>query len=121
MLNSSFYKDPHNARLGLATNGINPFGNLIVSHSTWPVVVIVYNLPPQLCMKQPYYFLSLLIPGPKALENDIDVFLLPLIDELQELWYYGVNSYVIVKNENFCMCATLLWTINDFPAYAHLS
>ncbi|XP_016436993.1 uncharacterized protein LOC107763084 isoform X2 [Nicotiana tabacum] len=74
-----------------------------------------------MCMKQPYFFLSLLIPGPKAPGNDIDVYLEPLVDELQELWYNGVNTYDSSRKENFCMRATLLWTINDFPAYAYLS
>ena len=37
-------------------------------------------------MKDPFLMLSLLIPGPKAPENDIGVFLQPLIDELKELW-----------------------------------
>ncbi|XP_070056200.1 uncharacterized protein [Nicotiana tomentosiformis] len=74
-----------------------------------------------MCMKQPYCFLSLLIPGPKAPGNDIDVYLEPLVDELQELWYYGVNTYDASRKENFCMRAALLWTINNFPAYAYLS
>ena len=28
-----------------------PFGDTSVSHSTWPVVLCIYNLPPLLCMK----------------------------------------------------------------------
>ncbi|XP_059316109.1 uncharacterized protein LOC132066941 [Lycium ferocissimum] len=72
-------------------------------------------------MKPPYCFLSLLIPGPKAPGNDIDVYLEPLVDELRELWYYGVDTYDASRRENFCMRAALLWTINDFPAYAYLS
>ncbi|XP_075089615.1 uncharacterized protein LOC107786374 isoform X4 [Nicotiana tabacum] len=119
--NPGFARDPRNVRLGLSSDGINPFGNLSVSHSTWPVIITVYNLPPCMCMKQPYCFLSLLIPGPKAPGNDIDVYLEPLIDELQELWYNGVNTYDASRKENFCMRAALLWTINDFPAYAYLS
>ncbi|XP_070041538.1 uncharacterized protein [Nicotiana tomentosiformis] len=72
-------------------------------------------------MKQPYCFLSLLIPGLKAPGNDIDVYLEPLVDELQELWYNGVDAYDASRKENFCMRAALLWTINNFPAYAYLS
>jgi len=34
-------------------------------------------------MKNTNFMLSLLIPGPKAPGNDIDVFLQPLVDELQ--------------------------------------
>ncbi|XP_019231381.1 PREDICTED: uncharacterized protein LOC109212211 [Nicotiana attenuata] len=119
--NPGFFRDPRNVRLGLASDVINPFGNLSVSHSTWPVIITVYNLPLWMCMKQPYCFLSLLIPGPKAPGNDIDVYLEPLVDELQELWYNGVDTYDASRKENFCMRASLLWTINDFPAYAYLS
>ncbi|XP_043807679.1 uncharacterized protein LOC122722088 [Manihot esculenta] len=120
-LNPGFAKDPRNVRLGLATDGVNPFGNLSVSHSTWPVIAIVYNLPHWLCMKQPYCMLSLLIPGPKAPGNDIDVYLQPLVEELQELWYYRVDTYDAARKENFCLRAAILWTINDFSAYANLS
>ena len=49
--NPGFARDPHNVRLGIAINRINPFGNLSVFHSTWPVIVIVYNLPPWLYIK----------------------------------------------------------------------
>ena len=121
ILHPGFSREPRNVRLGLASDGINPFGNMSVSYSTWPVIVNVYNLPPWMCMKQPYCLLSLLIPGPKAPGNDIDVYLQPLIQELQELWHYGVETFDASKKENFCMRATLLWTINDFPAYANLS
>ena len=65
--------------------------------------------------------LSLLIPGPKAPGNDIDVYLDPLIDELQELWDVGVETYDSYTTCNFKLRAALLWTINDFPAYANLS
>ena len=41
-----FSSDPRNVRLGLAADGFNPFGNMSTSHSTWPVVLIPYNLPP---------------------------------------------------------------------------
>ncbi|XP_047269269.1 uncharacterized protein LOC107871067 [Capsicum annuum] len=119
--NPGFAGHPRYVRLGLAADGINPFGNLSVSHSTWPVITTVYNLPPWMCMKQPYCFLSLLIPGPKARENDIDVYLEPLIVELRELWYCGVDTFDASRKENFCMRAAFLWTINDFSAYANLS
>ncbi|RVW63268.1 hypothetical protein CK203_058660 [Vitis vinifera] len=33
-----------------------------------------------------FFMLSLLIPGPTALGNDIDIYLQPLIDELNDLW-----------------------------------
>jgi hypothetical protein len=59
----NFSCDPRNVRLGLASDGFNPFKTMTISHSTWPVVLIPYNLPPWMCMKQPNFILSLLIPG----------------------------------------------------------
>lgn len=64
--------------------------------------------------------MSLLISGPKALGNDIDVYLQPLIDEVMELWN-GVETYGALTNDTFKLHAALMWTINDFPAYGNLS
>ena len=40
-------------------------------------------------MKKTFIMLSLLIPGPTTPRNDIDIYLQPLIDELNELWEVG--------------------------------
>ncbi|XP_060213667.1 uncharacterized protein LOC132640887 isoform X2 [Lycium barbarum] len=115
-----FAQDPRNVRLGLASDGFSPFKSMSISHSTWPVVFVPYNLPPWLCMKQPYMILSMIIDGPRAPGNDIDVYLRPLIDELKELWA-GVDTYDASNNQMFQMRASLLWTISDFPALGNLS
>jgi hypothetical protein len=47
----NFALDLRNVRLGLASDGFNPFGNMSSSHSTWPVMLVPYNLPPWMCMK----------------------------------------------------------------------
>jgi len=41
-----FALDPRNVRLGLASDGFNPFGNMSTAYSMWPVVLVPYNLPP---------------------------------------------------------------------------
>ncbi|XP_049406168.1 uncharacterized protein LOC125869771 [Solanum stenotomum] len=117
---TDFARDPRNVRLGLASDGFSPFKSMSISHSTWPVILIPYNLPPWLCMKQPYMILSTIIDGPCAPGNDIDVYLQPLVDELKELWV-GVATYDISNNHMFQMRATLLWTISDFPGLGNLS
>lgn len=58
-----FASEVRNVRLGLASDGFNPFGDMSSTHSTWPVILPVYNLPPWKCMKQPYMMMALLIPG----------------------------------------------------------
>ncbi|XP_057247031.1 uncharacterized protein LOC130589636 [Beta vulgaris subsp. vulgaris] len=52
--------------------------------------------------------------------DDIDVFLQPLVDELNELSEFGVKTFDAYAKETFNMRVVLLWTINDFPAYANL-
>ncbi|CAN1121606.1 hypothetical protein LINPERHAP2_LOCUS866 [Linum perenne] len=116
-----FSRDARNVRLGLASDGFNPFGNMSTSYSMWPVILTPYNLPPWMCMKEPYLFLTLLIPGPSAPGKDIDVYMRPLIDELNELWSDGIQTYDTHSKSTFQLHAALLWTINDFPAYGNLS
>ncbi|CAN6544560.1 unnamed protein product [Malus baccata var. baccata] len=79
-----FVSEIRNVRLGLASDGFNPFGKMRNDHG--PVVLSVYNLPPWMCMKQPNLLLSLLIPRPRSPGKKIDVYMCPLIDELNELW-----------------------------------
>ena len=72
-------------------------------------------------MKDPFFMISLLIPGPTAPGNDIDVYLQPFIKELKELWEKGVVTYDASTKETFRLYASILWTINDFPTYGNLS
>ncbi|KAL6214147.1 hypothetical protein ACLB2K_013585 [Fragaria x ananassa] len=112
---------PRNLRFGLATDGFNPYKNLSSTHNIWPVILVIYNLPPNVCMSQENLMLSLLILGPKQPGNDIDMYLEPLIDDLKELWSNGVEIYDAYKRAIFNLNAILLWTINDFPAYGNLA
>ncbi|GKC87745.1 hypothetical protein Tco_1148394, partial [Tanacetum coccineum] len=77
-----FASDPRSVRLGLASDGFNPFGTMSTSHSTWAVLLIPYNLPHWICMKRQSFILSSIIHGGKAHGNDIDIYLKPLIKEL---------------------------------------
>jgi hypothetical protein len=116
-----FSQDPRNVRLGLATDGFNPFGIMSSTYSMWPIVVMPYNLPPWKCMKEPFMMMSLLIPGRNSPGKDIDVYLRPLINELKDLWEFGVRTYDAYKKKYFQLHAAIMWTINDFPAYGDLS
>jgi hypothetical protein len=75
-----------NIRFRLSTDGMNPFGEIGGSNSTWPATLCIYNLPSWLCMKCKFIMMSLLISGPIQVGNDIDVYLQPLIDDLLVLW-----------------------------------
>ncbi|CAM8978331.1 unnamed protein product [Rhodiola kirilowii] len=64
-----FSRDIRNVLLGLATDGFNPFGAADISHSTWAIVVMSYNLPPSLCMKKNSIFLPCCYRVPNLRES----------------------------------------------------
>nr|GEU86685.1 hypothetical protein [Tanacetum cinerariifolium] len=110
-------KDLKNLRLGILADGVD-VNSGTRHHSVWPVLSVIYNLPPWLCMKRKFIMLSVLIsryPG-----NDIDVFLELLVDDLHTLFETGVDTYDASTKENFNMCAVMLWTINNYPALGTL-
>ncbi|XP_010513121.1 PREDICTED: uncharacterized protein LOC104789069 [Camelina sativa] len=95
----SFAAEERNIRLGLSTDGFNPFNMKNVNYSAWPVLLVNYNMPPDKCMKEENIMLTLLIPGPTQPGNNIDVYLEPLIEDLNHLWEKG----------------------EDFPVYGNLA
>lgn len=58
-----FNADPRSVRLGLAMDGINPYKLMRSKHSTWPVLLFNYNIPPWLAIKKGHVILSIIIPG----------------------------------------------------------
>jgi hypothetical protein len=56
-------EDFRNVVFGLATDGFNPFGSNSASHSTWPVILVLYNLPPEVAIKSQHLLLSMIVPG----------------------------------------------------------
>lgn len=84
-------KDMQNLRLGISDDGVNvKRGNR--PHSVYPVLSIIYNLPPWLCMKRKFIILSVLIS--RYLGNDINVLLEHLVDDLQQLFVEGTDTYI---------------------------
>ena len=62
-----------------------------------------------------------LIPGPKQLENYVDVYLRPLVEELLLLWRdESVRKWDEYKQENINLRALLFIAINDWPALSNL-
>ncbi|XP_076904980.1 uncharacterized protein LOC143560589 [Bidens hawaiensis] len=120
-LHPNFASVSRSVRLGLASDGFNPFSNMTTTHSMWPVILMPYNMPPWCTMHKSSYLLSLLILGPKSPGKDFDVFLRPLVDELKILWHDGVEAYDRYSKSHFTLYAAVIWTISDFPAYAYLS
>ena len=98
---SKFGSEARNIRLGLCTDGFNPFGSVSSTHSSWPVLLVIYNLPPWLCTKRKYVLMCSMISGPKQPGNDIDVYLAPLVEDLKLLWEEGVDVFDAYKKETF--------------------
>ncbi|XP_058009346.1 uncharacterized protein LOC131183171 [Hevea brasiliensis] len=92
-LHPNFASDSRNVRLGLVSDGFQPFAI-------------------QKCH---------IVFGPEGPGNAIDIYLQPLVEELRELWETGIDTFDAYAQQNFKLHAVLLWTINDFPAYANLS
>ncbi|WMV38484.1 hypothetical protein MTR67_031869 [Solanum verrucosum] len=150
-LHEDFARDPRNVRLGLSSDGFNPFQTMSISHSTWcndPKNKLESRSKIKLGLKVSSVFFSKFVgfniagkvlcqdctqgwnewvDGAKAIKGlsspgkDIDVYHQPLIAELKELWETGIETYDADSNQTFQLRAGLLWTISDFPTYAMLS
>ncbi|KAK1613857.1 hypothetical protein QYE76_019374, partial [Lolium multiflorum] len=114
-----FAADARNIRLGLATDGFNPFG-MSRKYSMWPVFIVPYNLPPWACMDRSNFMMALLIPGPDSPGKDFDIFMEPLVEDLFKLWN-GVQTYDAPSPDKFNLRAAVIWCIHDFPALHTLS
>jgi hypothetical protein len=78
-----FATEPRNVGLGLAIDGVNPFGDKNNAWSTWPVLLLIYNLPPWLVTKKFFMLLSIIILGLESVKSaNFDVLITPLIEEL---------------------------------------
>jgi hypothetical protein len=108
-----FVAKPCNVRLGLVTNGVNPFGAQNSSWSIWPFMLQIYNPPPWLVTKKNLVILTLIIPSKEFMKmHNIDVYMAPLIEELQVLWK-GVATYDVARVEGqgyFTLRTILMWT-----------
>jgi hypothetical protein len=85
-----FSAKSRNMRLGLCTNRFNPLRSFAATYSCWSVILTVYNLPLGLCIRLEFIFLSMVIPDPNNLGKNINVCFRSLIDELMQLWPFGL-------------------------------
>jgi hypothetical protein len=119
--NPKFAKDLRNIRMVMSTDGMNPFMNNS-AHSTWPIVLMILNLPPWLCKKQKYIMMSGFIPGPHQLGNDINTYFKPLVEDLKVLWNNnGAEVWDEHKREYFQHQAILFMTVSDSPTLCNLT
>ena len=117
-----FGRDPRDIHLGIALDGMNPYSEKRSTQSLTPVIVFNYNLPPWMVTKKYFVMLCLLIPTRLSLTgSNFDVFIQPLVDELQQLWSRrGVltrDARAQLGMSHVNLRAVLMWTLHDFPAY----
>ena len=60
--------EPRNARICLAMDGVNNFGDLRTTYSIWLVLIINIGLPPWIEMKKEHLMLTLIILGIRTYE-----------------------------------------------------
>ena len=102
-----FASEVRNVRLGLSSDGFNPFGTMSLSYSIWPVILVPYNLPPWMCMKKEYNMLTLLIPGP-GYPGIYFPFILYILLLVQHLSIYCFCSILLVIYSRYL---NLLWLL----------
>jgi hypothetical protein len=119
-----FGQGERNLRMGMALDGINPFPHTHTTHSTWPVIMFLYNLPPYMVTKKFFVQLCILISGKSSPTNgNIDVFLWPLLEESKELWNGVIaQDFLNPLGEcHFLLRRILMWVFSDYPAYGLIS
>ena len=86
----------------------------------WPVLVIPYKMPPNVFTKESNYMMALLIPGPTSPGKDFDLFMEPLVEELQQLWR-GVITRDLYSSPpaDFFLHVVIIWCIHDLSGFGH--
>ncbi|QRV82351.1 Transposase family Tnp2 protein [Ceratobasidium sp. AG-Ba] len=115
-LDHNFFSSPTDIALGLSTDGFGPFHK--DRQTCWPLLVFNYNLPPAIRHRLENLLCLGVVPGPCS-PKEIDTFLAPLIDELEEL-ARGVPAFDGQHMRPFCLRAYLLTCFGDMPAVAKL-
>jgi hypothetical protein len=120
----TFAFKPRNLRLGLSLDGVNPFPHSNITHSTWPVLLVIYNSPPYLVTKKFFIQLCILISGKDSpTSENIGIFIEPLMEELQMLWT-GVRAQDFLNPAGerlFHLQGIPIWTVSDYPALGVIS
>ncbi|CAH1272595.1 Hypp4890 [Branchiostoma lanceolatum] len=98
---------------GLNTDGVDPFNHLHVQYSMWPIMLKVFNFPPEIRDRFEWIMLVGIIPGSDT-PSDMNPFMRKLVNELLEL-EKGVIMWDGFRQEEFTMKAEVLVTITDLP------
>ena len=111
-LSRRYFSDGRDIALGLSTDGFCPFKRR--NQTAWPLIVFLYNLPPEIRFHLENILSLGVIPGPKK-PHDIDSFLWPLVQELLTL-KKGVPAFDALSQTRFALHAFLILIFGDMPA-----
>lgn len=123
-INLSFTLERRNVWMALSVDGLNLFSMKSSCHSTWHVLILLYNLLPLLVTKMFFVSLSILISCEESTTNDnIDIYIQPLLEEVLQLWsgVRAFNASATDESRTFLMRGMLLWTISNFRTYGLIS
>jgi hypothetical protein len=56
-----FKEEPHNVRISLIVNGVNPFAEMRSIYSVWHVFVIKTNISPWMSIKREHIMLEMIV------------------------------------------------------------
>lgn len=95
-IDPAFARDARNVYLGLVADGVNPYGNQNFNHSMWPILIVIFNLPPWLASRKFFVALTLIMLGARApIVEAFDFMLQPSVCDLLKLWE-GVPAWDVM-------------------------
>ncbi|QRW08839.1 Transposase family tnp2 [Ceratobasidium sp. AG-Ba] len=115
-LDHRYFSSPTDIALGLSADGVGPFKTR--KRTCWPLVVFNYNLDPAIRHRLENLLCLGVIPGPNE-PTELDTFLEPLVDELEQL-ASGVAAFDGAQMHPFCLRAHLLTCFGNMPAIAKM-
>jgi len=89
------------------------------SNKVWLLICLNLNLPPSDRFKEDNILPIAITPGPKE-PIDLDSFLSPMVDEVQQLSRNGVQCYDAYTDEMFTLKVHIVVCTGDTPAIAKL-
>lgn len=117
-----FFDDHRDLALGLSLDGFSLFKRRRQGHSTaWPLILVNYNLTPEIRTHLEHILCVGVIPGPRQFK-DLNSFLIPLLEELQQL-ESGADAFDVSaprSEQHFCLRAFLILAFGDIPAISKL-
>ena len=103
-----FYSDDHiPLHLGIFADGFQPFEG--VAHTLFAVILVCFNLPQEVRMREENLHILTLIDGPKEPNAKFQQYVKPIVDELLEFWDEGWHLHHAVAGKSIlckgaCTC-----------------